>query len=260
MRINERNYESFIRLQESDQFHLKVDEKLIEWAGMEAMPSIIEHAFRTFKNIKHKFYLTDTFVEAIDKSRAKLSDAMQNDTEPSDNMGQGTLIMHKNGFVMHDTTWNKDGKRYVRLFIFSRDALVGFGYVPIEEPQLLQTTDWGFLSHKTIGGKEGIEYFFKELILVLYFIHQCEIETVTIKPKEKLKVHNVKYYNEKGTSDITLLDCKWFRELVVDGVFQVSGHLRWQACGEGRTKRKLIWIDAFEKQGYHRRAKIENIH
>jgi hypothetical protein len=50
------------------------------------------------------------------------------------------------------------------------------------------------------------------------------------------------------------LDCKWFTDIIREAPFRVKGHLRWQFFGEKKAKRKLIWIDEFEKSGYKRSA------
>jgi hypothetical protein len=95
-------------------------------------------------------------------------------------------------------------------------------------------------------------------MISIYFIHNCEIETKVVKPKEKHRLYGVKYFNE-SKSPFTILDCTWFTNLIRDTPFTVNGHFRWQPCGVNYSKKKLIWIDAFEKKGYTRKAKIDNI-
>jgi hypothetical protein len=79
-----------------------------------------------------------------------------------------------------------------------------------------------------------------------------------IAPNKKDRTNGQKHYNE-SKSDITILDCRWFTELIRDTPFAVRGHLRWQVHGEKRGKRKLIWIDKFEKAGYHRKQSKEAV-
>lgn len=46
----------------------------------------------------------------------------------------------------------------------------------------------------------------------------------------------------------------------LDHIVNVSGHLRWQACGPNRSQHKLIWIDSYEKgEGSHVRPEISPI-
>lgn len=62
-------------------------------------------------------------------------------------------------------------------------------------------------------------------------------------------------YNNKSKYPIKIVDSTWFTTLVKSDAFKVRGHFRLQACGEGMTKRKLVWINDFQKEGYTRQAK-----
>lgn len=102
------------------------------------------------------------------------------------------------------------------------------------------------------------------LLLILGFVvfkNYCDIETVEVEGGRKVKTKNDKYVNETK-SNIKVLDCTWFTNLVRTGAFMVGdetgGFLRWQHYGPGKSQKKLIWIDPFEKQGYTRKAKILN--
>ena len=52
-------------------------------------------------------------------------------------------------------------------------------------------------------------------------------------------------------------DCTWFTEYTREEGFSVRGFWRLQACGPNYSEHKLIYINSFEKQGYHRRARKE---
>lgn len=71
----------------------------------------------------------------------------------------------------------------------------------------------------------------------------------------RAKISGQKYFNETNKR-ISILDCTWFTNLVVSGKFGVSGHMRWQPWGPNLSQRKLIWVDAYEKEGYERKAKV----
>lgn len=49
------------------------------------------------------------------------------------------------------------------------------------------------------------------------------------------------------------VDSTWDSDITVLNPFMVRGHFRRQVCGKGGKDRKLIYIDAFMKKGYHRR-------
>lgn len=57
--------------------------------------------------------------------------------------------------------------------------------------------------------------------------------------------------------DYYLFDSKWYTEISNDESFQVSGHFRLQPYGDGT--RKLIWINEYTKNGYHRKATIDKV-
>ena len=72
-----------------------------------------------------------------------------------------------------------------------------------------------------------------------------------IKKKKKTMI-----ITESGL-DYYLFDSKWYTEISNNESFQVSGHFRLQPYGDG-TK-KLIWINEFTKNGYHRKATIDKV-
>ena len=79
--------------------------------------------------------------------------------------------------------------------------------------------------------------------------------TTTIK-KEVKKNKKTQIVTEAGL-DYYLFDSKWYTEISNDESFQVSGHFRLQPYGDGT--RRLIWINEFTKNGYHRKATIDKV-
>jgi len=99
------------------------------------------------------------------------------------------------------------------------------------------------------------------MITFQVFKKYAEVELFFIPAGSKQKHLNVekgKIINELGV-DVVLLDSRWFREIVRTSGFKVRGHFRLQPYKDenGVWKRKLIYINEFEKHGYHRRALIE---
>lgn len=92
------------------------------------------------------------------------------------------------------------------------------------------------------------------------FINFAEVETKVMKPNTQIwderGVNAI--YNNKTKQDITVIDSTWYTHLISSGAFKVRGHFRFQPYGPGLSKRKLTWINEFEKEGYTRKAKIEN--
>ena len=89
----------------------------------------------------------------------------------------------------------------------------------------------------------------------LAYIVFGDVKTDLIKPQKNIKLGYTKIWNRSDT-DVYFVDSLWKRRVTTSG-FSVSGHFRLQACGKGFSKRKLIWIESFEKDGYNRLATKE---
>ncbi len=87
-----------------------------------------------------------------------------------------------------------------------------------------------------------------------------DIEVVEPLKKKVSSVSKEKTVNDTGI-DVTLLDSRWFRSIIRTEGFSVRGHFRLQPYkdGDGLWTRKLIYINEYEKHGYHRRALKDTI-
>lgn len=101
---------------------------------------------------------------------------------------------------------------------------------------------------------------FNRLLRLMIFIELGDIETTIIekgknngKPKKDGKITNT------SDSTVYVVDSSWNKLIIRTEGFAVRGHFRLQPCGEELKNRKLIWIDAFEKNGYVRKPKSEII-
>lgn len=97
------------------------------------------------------------------------------------------------------------------------------------------------------------------IICIIVFMKYCEVETKIIPPGRKEKHVGTKYVNETKHK-IEILDSSWFTTLIKSDGFAVGGHFRFQPYGPGLSRKKLIWIEPFEKTGYTRTAKVERLH
>jgi hypothetical protein len=96
------------------------------------------------------------------------------------------------------------------------------------------------------------------LISITYgtFKKFVDVETVLLKGKKKNKVViNKEKYLSNDPLPIEIIDSKYFRNIIRTNGFKVQGHFRMQPYGPNRSKRRLIWINEFEKQGYSIKAK-----
>lgn len=72
-----------------------------------------------------------------------------------------------------------------------------------------------------------------------------------VRDKKKIKV-----ITEPGL-EYHKFDSKWYTEINHGEMFIVSGHFRLQHYKDGTSR--IIWIDAFVKHGYHRKATIDKV-
>ena len=79
--------------------------------------------------------------------------------------------------------------------------------------------------------------------------------STTVK-KEIKKKKNTQIVTEPGL-EYFRFDSKWYTEICNNESFRGSGHFRLQPYGDGT--RKLIWINEFTKNGYHRKATIDKV-
>jgi hypothetical protein len=101
---------------------------------------------------------------------------------------------------------------------------------------------------------------FSTVMQILTFVELGDIEVKILKPLQKVKAEKKEndIYNA-NTNTVFVVDSSWNQLLIRTEGFAVRGHFRLQPCGEGMADRKLIWINAFEKDGYTRKPKASII-
>lgn len=93
------------------------------------------------------------------------------------------------------------------------------------------------------------------VVQLLTYLIFGDITEKYLQAKAKTQIGLTRIFNNSNLN-ITFCDSLWKQRIRADG-FKVSGHFRLQACGEGWMKRKLIWIEEYEKHGYNRMATVE---
>ena len=106
--------------------------------------------------------------------------------------------------------------------------------------------------------------------ILLLFKKYANVETYLIEAGQKqfmevdfspidCKTPEHKAKNEAGIN-VIVLDSLWYTNICREEGFMVSGHFRLQPCkdGMGHWTRKIIYIAAYEKHGYHRQARIRS--
>lgn len=94
------------------------------------------------------------------------------------------------------------------------------------------------------------------VVKVLAYLYYGDITERHIPAKAEVKLSSYSKIVNNAKFPITYVDTLWKQRISTDG-FKVSGHFRLQPIGEGRAKRKLIWIEEYEKEGYNRKATRE---
>lgn len=252
MRLNKNTYPAYIDLEKGNYSQLKIDQMfgqtILKTEDM--FRDFLQSLVVTFRQVNKKYYLTEPFKDAIITATPKIVDGnKQLKSIPTD---CGVIFTDK-GFSVYLSN-PTDKKVKLLCFGFTRDVLTTYGV--IDNDDNFYGVACSLKDGKPYNDTSGLAAYLNSFLTTLYFIHNCEIEQRVIAPMQKDRSNGQKHFNE-SKSDITILDCRWFTELIRDTPFAVRGHLRWQVHGEGRQKRKLIWIDEFEKQGYARKSTTE---
>ncbi len=111
------------------------------------------------------------------------------------------------------------------------------------------------------GCPEGDEMncilYMKFLFYLNVFLKYADKEVVTVYGKQKKTLPDKSdFIDNKSGTPIKYIDSRWLREIIRLEGFKVKGHFRLQPCKDetGEWTRKIIYINEFEKHGYHRRA------
>lgn len=91
---------------------------------------------------------------------------------------------------------------------------------------------------------------------------KTEVETFLLVDDSKIKFGLSRFQKKaaieklEGIVDVKYYSANWYREIICDHEFKVSGHWRNQPYKDGY---KLIFIKPFTKHGYHRKAEKDNV-
>jgi hypothetical protein len=251
MRLNKNTYPVYDLLERGRFVDIKMDSVFGEkYRTLETLGMMIKMLGQTYKIVEKKYYLTKPFKEALVEALPKIT---EKNKHLEDKQTRAGVIFSEKGisvFVCHPSEEYK-----LVCWGFNRETLTTFGVIKNDNSVdgVAAVSRFG----EPYNDLEYLEQYLNSIMVSLYFIHNCDIQQKILKPQEKYRESGFKHYNETKT-DIIMLDCNWFTELIRDTPFHVKGHLRWQVCGEKFSKRRLMWISDFEKKGYHRKAKVEN--
>lgn len=190
-------------------------------------------------NFNSKLYLICNGVEACSKM-IKIGDNFSSKALRNVAFGKHTYLLGKN-----EMTRFLCAKGAIKGIYWNRDKKITFEY--------------GFdLDGEGYYFNNKYSEEFNKIAKIITFVELGDIEVTVLaggknnhKPKKEGKITNTSNYT------VYVVDSSWNKLIIRTDGFAVMGHFRLQACGEGLSDRKLIWINAFEKHGYKRRPKAE---
>lgn len=218
------------------------EEKVLQWIedGL---------AFRGWMFDKPIYFVSDTFLNAVIKNETKIADVLNDNWEIEHQSNENCIFVFTNGTII--THFSTSEKKQIVL-------------VQNQKGEIIHCSEWETSTHSlgiffTMDEKDAVRMTMgvKKLLLFKKFA-SVELEVIKANSRKKVDFADKgKVINEMGI-DVSILDSRWFREIIRNEGFKVRGHFRLQPCkdGNGNWTRKIIYIEEFEKHGYHRRAQI----
>lgn len=233
-----------------------------------SIDSIIENAIKELSCIKGKcrnlVVFSKTFIDTMDKSYMKFTQFHMDILNELDNENgivrspyfiEGCYVVYsiKNGCL---TLWvfQDNIDKYLSIPTYyicasPKDKIKGAGHQL--DCMVLPLLD----NCREVGLRDYIDMVLDYLCLRQWAEVQLGKVSTTVK-KEVKKNKKTQIVTEPGL-DYFMFDSKWYTEISNNESFKVSGHFRLQPYGDGT--RKLIWINEFTKNGYHRKATIDKV-
>lgn len=158
---------------------------------------------------------------------------------------------------------NNDKSGFIKVERFGSE--LSFLWMTFDETQKPIYNSYSFISkvlqivpeeNKESNG-ESTYYRSVFVVKLLSFLIYGEITEKEIPSKSSIR-NGMKCIKNSSKLKITYCDTLWRQRISTSG-FIVKGHFRFQPFGKNRRKRKLIWIEEFSKNGYHRKATVENL-
>jgi hypothetical protein len=245
-------------------------ESIITW--LKNLGSVVdsdrENAIRELAFLKddcrNLVVFSKTFIDAMDKSYMKFTQFHMDILEELDKENgvvrspyfiEGCYVVYsiKNGcltlWVFHDSIDKFLSIPTYYILVSPKDKIQGAGHQL--DCMILPLLD----NCMEVNIRDYIDMVLDYLCLRQWAEVQLGKVSTTVK-KDIKKNKKMQTVIEPGL-DYYLFDSKWYTEISNDESFQVSGHFRLQPYGDGT--RRLIWINEYTKNGYHRKATIDKV-
>jgi hypothetical protein len=199
------------------------------------------------RNIK---FVADSFFKAFEVAFSKINHDELSSFLNKERNNSGILLFNQNG--NHNSVCyvldSRESEHTISLTFFQNELLT-YSFVWRNGEHL-----YNFFDSNNFEPEGDVKYW---IIALLWFIKYCDLEVKELPPSRQIFEGVNCVYNNKTDHTIQIIDSTWFTTLIKSDAFKVRGHFRLQPHGEGLSKRKLIWVNEFEKHGYTRIAKIE---
>jgi hypothetical protein len=256
---------------------LKSGDDLIPSFGIKSFPQNSEKIKKNYKYYNNIFSLlkksvieknkivciSKPFFKAFDENK-KVAEKLwnlRNEVESE----IGVLLVPDNLSYFYYIDNNKELEKVSCIvFLFSNDTFLSFlelsyYYDSIKSENIMYINKAH--SFDTIENDESYNVTYTIQIVISYILFkeyaEVELKYLDGKSTKRSNLNNEKIVNEIKFP-IEYIDSTWFTTIVHSESFKVSGHFRLQPYGEKLAKRKLIYIEEYEKNGFIRKAKIEN--
>lgn len=219
-------------------------------------PNVAEFNLRNIDDGQIIFNTGIFWAKKKDEKTLRLSESVINNAKLIDiNSIKENLDVANIDFTYLSVLLNNDEAGIIRYFRFGSD--INFCYMRNlklfdSKKAVIENNNYSYLS-KGFQLKESDDSIFA--IQILTYLIYGDITNRFIPANSSIKQGYSRFLNNSKTN-ITFVDTLWKQRISTEG-FKVSGHFRLQPIGEGRLKRKLIWIEEFEKHGYNRKATVE---
>ena len=218
------------------------------------------------ERIKNIYYPSPTFDAALEKSHKVFEDMVRTPSTLIDVHEDCCFITGERRkiktFVMFDQVYDGDWNKY--WLVETVDGVMTFlalYSMKKDHEELRANLVWRpEHEHSCFDGQDDITVLWWRLEMVysyLIFKKYSDVELEVVCREKTLRKSGIlheKVNNFMGIN-VTLLDSNWFTTICRNEGFAVRGHFRLQPY---KTGPKLIYINPYTKNGYHRQAKMQN--
>lgn len=258
MRINPNTYPAYYNIQSDESiYHLEIDMGITQmFKDQEQAIDMLKGIRSVYKQGKHKYYVTQPFLDALYKASPKIMKEMKHWQYDKPDAG---VFFLDSGFTLYLLN-PPDRLTKAILYGFSKGVLTSFAFVMMDGTIVGRWIRKGE-NGETVNDRPMLEQWVNGIMCLFFFINEVDTDEYIVPAgqKSKTKKNDPTHIYNETKHPITVLDCRWFTDIIRDDPFWVSGHWRWQPVGPGRSKRRMQWIRDFQKEGYTRKATKDNL-